>query len=406
MNNTGFYRAFEEIFRGPRERIKARLVFYKPYLEAIHSIYPHSSALDLGCGRGEWLEVLREAGFSPLGIDMDAGMLAACLDLDLPAQQGNALEYIKGQPPASQSLVSAFHLVEHVPFDKLLELIGDIKRSLKPGGLVILETPNPENLRVGAHTFHLDPTHIKPIPPDLLAFLCQYHGFSRVKILRLQTSSHILNGATPTLMDVLTEVSPDYAVVAQSDAPPDILCVLDATWKQDFGVNLGTLAIRYQNHQDNRATQLAEADQTLREEVNATLQKLGTRFEDQTHAQRARFEDEIRRLRADMEGKVYRNLHVPWHTHLYRAFVTLFIKAQKPWHTHVYRAWHSLLNDSRYRPLPPPAPAPLPALAKPRRTPDSGEPQSPADLGLIVRPPDIDARQLESAIQDRLRKSG
>ena len=454
----GFYRAFEEIFRGPRDRIKSRLVFYKPFLQAIQSIYPKSSALDLGCGRGEWLEVLSESGFTPLGIDLDPDMLAACSDLNLPAQQGNALEYIKEQPQASLSLVSAFHLVEHLPFDKLLELIGDIKRSLKPGGLVILESPNPENLRVGAHTFHLDPTHIKPLPPDLLAFVCQYHGFARVKILRLQTANHILEGSTPTLMDVLTEVSPDYAVVAQLGAAPGVISTLDVLWEQDFGVNLGVLAIRYENHNNNLMVKLFEADQALRQDIYSILQKelpaqvqilraeakiLTDQLNGEIHTLQSGFDDVIRRLRtdseneikrvrtdseneikrvrtdseneikrvrtelkdeihnlkADIQGKVYRNLHVPWHTHLYRSFATLFIKAKKPWHTHLYRSWRSLCGDPRYslRQSAQPAMAArqLAAIVKPHK----------ADIGLIVRPEDIDMHKLESAVQERLEKA-
>ena len=92
---------------------------------------------------------------------------------------------------------------------------------LMPGGLLILETPNPENLVVGTSHFYLDPTHQRPIPPELLSFLPEYYGFAKLKTLRLQERRELSGGKAPTLFDVLDGVSPDCAVVAQKERNPN-----------------------------------------------------------------------------------------------------------------------------------------------------------------------------------------
>ncbi|HEY1150376.1 MAG TPA: class I SAM-dependent methyltransferase, partial [Pseudoduganella sp.] len=167
--NQPFYRAFEDRYRGSRDTIKQRLRAYAPFLAALRGDASAPRALDLGCGRGEWLELLGEEGFAARGIDLDEGMLAACHERGLNVEQKDALAALREAPTASLSLVSSFHLVEHLPFDLVRELIAEALRALQPGGLLIMETPNPENLTVGATSFYMDPTHLHPLPPSLLS---------------------------------------------------------------------------------------------------------------------------------------------------------------------------------------------------------------------------------------------
>jgi O-antigen chain-terminating methyltransferase len=155
--NADFYRAFEDRFRGSREEILKRLVAYEPFLSALDHPSLSRGALDLGCGRGEWLEFASARGFTAHGVDIDDGMLAACRELGLSVENADALEVLKARPDASLTLISGFHFIEHIPFDNALELIHHALRVLEPGGLLIMETHNPENLRVGTELFHLDP---------------------------------------------------------------------------------------------------------------------------------------------------------------------------------------------------------------------------------------------------------
>lgn len=245
MSSTDFYRAFEERHRGSRELIRWRLEVYRPFIQPLLDIYQPANAVDLGCGRGEWLELLQGAGFVPQGIDLDAGMLAACTERGLPGVQGDAIAHLKSLADESQCVVSGFHIAEHIAFEDLETLVIHSMRVLKPGGLLILETPNPENLVVGACSFFLDPTHLRPIPPLLLSFLPEHHGFARVRTVRLQESAELRTRSDIRMMDVLSGVSPDYAVVAQKAATRQVMARFDAAFDAHYGIDLNDLAERY-----------------------------------------------------------------------------------------------------------------------------------------------------------------
>ncbi|SMF94944.1 O-antigen chain-terminating methyltransferase [Methylomagnum ishizawai] len=251
--SDNFYFAFEDRYRGPRELIQSRLQVYLPFVRPLLDLDGGAWAVDLGCGRGEWLELLASLGFDATGIDLDPGMLAACRQLGLKAERGDALDFIAALPDASLGLVSAFHFVEHIPFPCLQDLVAHALRVLVPGGLLIMETPNPENILVATREFYLDPTHRRPIPPALLAFLAEHSGFARHKILRLQESKALADPATAlTLQDVLEGASPDYAVVAQKTATT----ALDPPFAVEYGLDLDTLTRRYQSQLAERIQQV------------------------------------------------------------------------------------------------------------------------------------------------------
>lgn len=250
--NKGFYRAFEDKLRGSRQLIKSRLSVYLPFINAVKELYPDSQAVDLGCGRGEWLELLGENGIPARGVDLDDEMLRACREIGLDVVTGDALEYLKSVPDESLIVVSAFHLVEHIPFEVLQNLVIESLRVLKPGGLIILETPNPENIVVGTTNFYLDPTHICPIPPALLAFVPEFHGFARVKTVRLQEAAELVDNTDISLLDVLQGVSPDYSVVAQKSAHVDIMVATGQPFDKEYGLTLHNLATVYDRKQEAR----------------------------------------------------------------------------------------------------------------------------------------------------------
>ena len=132
--SDGFYRAFEERWRGSRELIKSRLRVYLPFAEPLLCLYPNPKAVDLGCGRGEWLELLKEAGFNAQGVDLDDGMLAVCRQLGLKVATQDATGFLKSLPDASHAVVSGFHLVEHIPFSDLQQLVKRHYESCSPVG--------------------------------------------------------------------------------------------------------------------------------------------------------------------------------------------------------------------------------------------------------------------------------
>lgn len=182
---AAYYVSFEDAFRGEEEEIRASFSHYLEDVDRTHSVTRDSPLLDLGSGRGEWLLLLREHGVAAAGADANGVMVNHCRERGLDVQQIDAVSYLRKQEDASVGAVSAFHLIEHLPFAVLYELIEQVHRVLRPGGLLLLETPNPENLLVGSHTFYHDPTHRNPLTPTATAFLVRYFGFAEPEIRRL-----------------------------------------------------------------------------------------------------------------------------------------------------------------------------------------------------------------------------
>jgi SAM-dependent methyltransferase len=253
-----FYVDFEARFYAPREVIKELRKQYLAFVEPLINLYPQSKAFDVGCGRGEWLELMQEKGLSPYGVDLDEGMLAQCTALNLPAEKGDAIEYMSSLTESSQLIVSSFHVVEHISSEKLKDLVAQAYRVLMPGGLLILETPNPENILVATKNFHLDPTHINPIPSEYLAFLAEYYGFEKVKMVRLQEDKNLIANSELSLLDVINGVSPDYAIVAQKKGDDCAMEAVENPFAIEYGVSLDILASTYNQQINNKIKVISE----------------------------------------------------------------------------------------------------------------------------------------------------
>lgn len=266
MSND-FYRAFEDAHRGGRQDIKQRLHVYLPFVLPIVQAHPAALCLDLGCGRGEWLELLADHGIQAQGVDLDAGMLRAAQAGGLQVSQGDAIGALKKLPDGCASVISAFHLVEHLQFEELQVLVEQARRVLMSDGVLILETPNPDNLQVATSNFHLDPSHIKPIPSLLLAFLVEQTGFARSKILGLQENPSLRFRQDLHLQDVLTGASPDYGLVAQKVSMPKDSDPLALLFDRDYGISTAELASAY-------TAQQARLIKDVRLQIQELLQKI------------------------------------------------------------------------------------------------------------------------------------
>jgi O-antigen chain-terminating methyltransferase len=177
-----FYFSFENRFRGPREEIKRRLRFYLPVVENCRAGKRGRPIVDLGCGRGEWLELLREQKLTAAGVDLNETMIDQCKQRALNVVQADALEFLRRLPDNSHGAITGFHIIEHLPLDTLVSLVAETFRVLRPGGLGIFESPNCKNLTVGACTFYIDPTHRNPVFPETAQFILESNGFERVTL--------------------------------------------------------------------------------------------------------------------------------------------------------------------------------------------------------------------------------
>ena len=169
------YLAFEDLHRGSREEIKQR---QRVYL-ADFSLEP---VLDVGCGRGEFLELLREAGVEARGIDLNRQMVRTCRERGLQVEQAEALAHLSRLPDDSLGGIFCSQMIEHLEPRALVALVQFAFAKLRPGGTFIAETLNPACLTIFSGAFYLDLTHIKPIHPQAVVFLLEAAGFGGVRV--------------------------------------------------------------------------------------------------------------------------------------------------------------------------------------------------------------------------------
>lgn len=175
------YSELEDRFRGSREEIKERFKIYLPYVEPVRD----ALVIDLGCGRGEWLELLKETGISARGVEKNLVSIQQCRDRGFEVVDSDVLAYVRSLGDGTAGAITGFHIIEHVSIETLVTLLDEVLRVLRPGGVAIFETPNPENVLVGSNFFYLDPTHKHPLPSELMQFLFDNRGFDPVEILNL-----------------------------------------------------------------------------------------------------------------------------------------------------------------------------------------------------------------------------
>lgn len=171
---------FAEQFRGSEEKIREQQTRYVGRFSGAPG-----QILDIGCGRGEFLESAKAAGLAARGIDQNQESVALCRSKGLEVEQGDMFAYLESLPDGSLGGAYCAQVVEHLPPAGVLRLVKLLGQKLRLGALVAIETPNPECLAIFATHFYLDPTHTRPIPAPLLRFYLEEAGFGSVEIERL-----------------------------------------------------------------------------------------------------------------------------------------------------------------------------------------------------------------------------
>jgi O-antigen chain-terminating methyltransferase len=172
------YLAFEDRHRGRREEVKARQA---QYVALFHDL--PGPVLDLGCGRGEFLELLAQAGVAAWGVDLNQEMVDQVQALGLKAHRAEGSAHLRTLAPASLGGLFLAQVVEHLDLPGLTALLVAAHRALAPGGLILAETINPQSLVTFASAFYLDPTHTRPIHPEAARFLLESAGFKEIRII-------------------------------------------------------------------------------------------------------------------------------------------------------------------------------------------------------------------------------
>jgi 2-polyprenyl-3-methyl-5-hydroxy-6-metoxy-1,4-benzoquinol methylase len=177
------YARFSERFRGSEESVRERQRFYVPYFRDCRSV------LDIGCGRGEFLELMRDAGVNARGVDLDPESVALCRSKGLEAEAADVFDLLSREPNGTFDGIFAGQVVEHMKPAEVPALVRLCGSKLRAGGVLALETPNPECLAIFATHFYLDPTHQRPIPPSLLVFYFEEYGFGGIEVHRLSPAA-------------------------------------------------------------------------------------------------------------------------------------------------------------------------------------------------------------------------
>jgi SAM-dependent methyltransferase len=170
------YTGFEEIFRGPEAMVRDRQRVY------VDLLVEHSPVVDLGCGRGEMLELLLAAGVEVTGVDLDEGMVERARRTGAEVHHGDALNFLMKQEDASLGAIFSAQFIEHVPVNQLPELLEIARSKLRPGGVFVAETVNPHSPRA-LKVFWIDPTHQHPLFPETMLALCRLTGFESAEIM-------------------------------------------------------------------------------------------------------------------------------------------------------------------------------------------------------------------------------
>ena len=225
------YVGFENAFRGSPADIRRRLEAYVPTFRG------HADVLDIGCGRGEFLDLLRQEGISARGIDLNPAMVDEARARGLEAVRADALAHLEGLPDASLGGLFAAQVVEHLQPAYLWRLLETSAHKIRPGGVIVLETINPACWVAFFESFIRDVTHVWPLHPDTLAYFLRVSGFDRIEIefkSPVDASSRLMPVARPgaggaadlvDLVDTLNEnvdklnarlfTCQDYAVIGR-----------------------------------------------------------------------------------------------------------------------------------------------------------------------------------------------
>jgi O-antigen chain-terminating methyltransferase len=203
---------FAEVFRGPEDRIREH-----QRKHAARFVGAAQEILDIGCGRGEFLEAARELGLAARGVDSSEECVALCASKGLAADRADLFEFLAALPDRSLGGAFCSQVIEHLPPERVPLLVALLAAKLHPGGLAILETPNPECLAIFATHFYIDPTHTRPVPAPLLRFYLEEAGFGGIEVERFEPAVHSI----PALQELPAPMREaffgglDYAILAR-----------------------------------------------------------------------------------------------------------------------------------------------------------------------------------------------
>ena len=231
---SDFYLEFENKFRGNRQNIINKLSSYDSLIDLLISNNNVTNLLDIGCGRGEWLQRWKEKIPNSIGIEQNQNMINLCKSLGLNVMEGEAVETLTSLESSSISLITIFHMIEHIESKNLTLLIEECYRVLKDDGILIMETPSIDNLLVSSKLFYIDSTHVNHINPDRIIFDIEYAGFMKANYYYIN-GGPLKNSGPLKLTRILNGVAQDLSIIAcKSNAISDYIFDKHIDWESNL----------------------------------------------------------------------------------------------------------------------------------------------------------------------------
>ena len=235
MIQSDYYLEFENNFRGKRKDIIDRLKYLDPLIDLLIKNTKGHRLLDVGCGRGEWLQKIQVRIPDSSGIELDLDMINLCRNNGLDIIRGDALETLSKLKDNSISIITIFHMIEHMKYPDLFKLIEECYRILTDDGILIMETPSIDSLLISTKQFYIDPTHINHIHPDGLSFFLENTGFHKSQFYYIN-GGPLSHASSLKITRVLNGVAQDLLFVASKGEKLSNLIFQDNNqWEKNLG---------------------------------------------------------------------------------------------------------------------------------------------------------------------------
>lgn len=274
-----FYIKLEQKYRGSYNEVKKRLFNYHPLIKIMNDQYPSLTCVDIGCGRGEWLDLIKEISINIKGIDQ-IDYLDSKLNKKVLFEKINFKDFFKKTADETFNVISAFHFIEHISFEEQLFFLKESFRTLKPGGLLLLETPNIENINVVTNSFHLDPSHTKPINKYLLNHMLEYTGFNWCSSFGVNVAP--INKNKININDIFYSAAQDRAFLALKNPSEKLKRKFNNFIKNYEDIDKNYLIHNYESNLNRRFMhQINQLDKNLQLLLDKNVQLLHKRLNEQ-----------------------------------------------------------------------------------------------------------------------------
>tara|TARA_B100001250_G_C19813106_1_gene796780 strand:+ start:1677 stop:2957 length:1281 start_codon:yes stop_codon:yes gene_type:complete len=234
------YLEFENKFRGNPESIRNQFSCYNSLIEKVIADIENPKFIDIGSGRGEWIQNWNKKIKDCYGLEINSKMVELTRDMGLNILQGDAITSLKGFSSSTISVITIFHMIEHLKYEELIELLSECYRVLSPCGVLIMETPSIDNIIVSTNTFYIDHTHINHIHPESLIFELDKIGYDHSKFFHIH-GGPMQNDKFSKITRILNGVAQDILFVSTKEEQVSKNIFDKNEWLSEFQIGITTM---------------------------------------------------------------------------------------------------------------------------------------------------------------------